>query len=524
MSRVFSIVILCLAIASKLTAQSTETRLVPSLNLKWETDSIFPTVESVLYDGEKEHIYTANINGHFMKKDGNGSISRMRADGTSIQAEWISGLNAPTGLAIHGDRLYTTDIDEVISISISTGQIVERIPIEGAKALNDICTGEAGILYCSDTGGNQVFKIEKGQASILIDSIDTPNGLLIKGNQLLITQWTPRTLTSFNLYTKKRKAIAKGIPWIDGLASLEGKGWITASWGGLLHFIAPNGEKTLILDTREEGMQAPDISYIPSSKTLLVATFNGNKIRAYDLTFVPQVIDPIRLDPSAISGLGLKKVTSSSDPDRLLFQRRLFQGNDISVYVVASETKTAKWEDYGIEEFIYVINGRARLHPAEGKERFYYPGDFFLVPKGYKGAWETQGGQSYYHELSIIANERTSTADTQLSPVLMDKAQIAGINISPVDGSNQSFHDLLHHGQDLKVITQSEHPNTVLDFRNTTEQLIYIIAGALTLQAKGGESMTFQTGDFFILPHNFVGSWVSEGHQLFRTLRVEKAK
>jgi|GEM_PF-315601 len=524
MQRVFLPLLLCLIICVQLTGQKHSPKLIPKLTLKWETDSIFPTVESVLYQAQTQYIYTANIDGHFMKKDGQGSIGRMKSDGTQIQADWVSGLNAPTGLCIQGHFLYTTDIDEVVTIDLQAEKIVDRIPIEGAEALNDICIDAEGRLYCSDTGGNKVFQIKNGKSSILINDIETPNGLMIKEGKLMITQWTPRTLSQYDLKTGKLQKLVGGIPWIDGLESIPKSGWITASWGGLLHHVTPEGEKTMILDTREEGLQAPDISYITATKTLLVATFDGNKIRAFDVDFVPKIIKPMPLDPSAISGLGLKKVTSSADPERLLFQKMLFQGNEISVFVVASETKTANWEDYGIEEFIYVINGRARLNPATSEERFYYPGDFFWVPKGYKGEWETQGGNSFYHELSVIANERDDSPNPDPNPILMDKTKIAGIHITQEEDQAKHFYDVLQKGKDLTVFTQSESPQAIQGFESDSEQLIYIIAGALTLEVAGGERFHFQTGDFFVLPKGFVGTWTSDGHKLFRTLRVEKTR
>ncbi len=522
MQRVFLSLLLCFSMSIQLPGQNDSLNLVPKLTLKWETDSIFPTVESVMYDAQTQYIYTANIDGHFMKKDGQGSISRMRPDGSQVEPNWISGLHAPTGLCIKDQFLYTTDIDEVIAIDVQVGKIVERIPIEGAEALNDICIDAKGNLYCSDTGGNKIFQIKNGKSTILINDIDTPNGLMIKEGNLVITQWTPQALSQYDLKTGKLDKLVGGIPWIDGLESIPEAGWITASWGGLLHHVTAKGEKTMILDTREEGLQAPDISYIPATKTLLVATFDGDKIRAFDVEFVPKIIKPIPLAPSALSGLGLKKVTSSADPERLLFQKMLFQGNEISVFVVASETKTANWEDYSIEEFIYVINGRARLSPTKAEERFYYPGDFFLVPKGYQGEWETQGGNSFYHELSVIANERDDTPSDSHNPILMDKAKIAGINLTPAEGQAKNYNDVLHKGRDLTVSTQSESPQTIENFESSSEALIYIIAGALTLEIEGGERFLFQTGDFFILPKGFRGTWTSEGHKLFRTLRVEK--
>ena len=51
-----------------------------------------------------------------------------------------------------------------------------------------------------------------------------------------------------------------------------------------------------------------------------------------------------------------------------------------------------------------------------------------------------------------------------------------------------------------------------------------MISGTLNLTPKGGETQTFYTGDFLILPADFIGQWESKGHRLFRSLRVYKAE
>lgn len=240
--------------------------------------------------------------------------------------------------------------------------------------------------------------------------------------------------------------------------------------------------------------------------------------------FVPKKVEPILMDKLALSGLGLKQVTSSADPERVLFQKRLYHGEEISVYIVASETKTAHWENYGLEEFIYVFNGRARLHPMNADQQYFYPGDFFIVPKGYSGEWETQGGATFYYELSVIANDRSTIPSPNKMPVGMHKAKIAGIDLTPMGNKENEYYDVLHQGKDLIITTHSEKPTFLSSFTCDTEQLIYVIAGAVTLQTKEGEQFTYYTGDFFVLPKEFKGSWKSEGHELFRTLRVQKAK
>jgi uncharacterized cupin superfamily protein len=45
--------------------------------------------------------------------------------------------------------------------------------------------------------------------------------------------------------------------------------------------------------------------------------------------------------------------------------------------------------DYGEDEFCYILEGRVRLTDAAGKVEEYKTGDAFVIPKGFRGVWET---------------------------------------------------------------------------------------------------------------------------------------
>lgn len=239
-----------------------------------------------------------------------------------------------------------------------------------------------------------------------------------------------------------------------------------------------------------------------------------------------QIIKPILLDKATLSGLNLKSVTNQAQPKRRLFQKNLYRGLEIAVYVVSSETAEADWDNYGIDEFIFVVNGRARLHPRNGEERFYYPGDFFFAPKGYTGEWETQGGTEFYHELSVIAvNRPKEKVDSLQLPYLLDKNKLAGRGITTIENTEkEAYKDILVEGAELDVHLEGELATTKDIMTPLKEQLIYIVSGALSLTPTDGETQTFYTGDFLVLPTGFTGKWESKGHRLFRSLRVYKAE
>ena len=81
----------------------------------------FLTPESVLHDSGQDIYFVSNINGSPTAKDNNGFISRLKPDGAVENLKFIEGgkggvvLNAPKGLALHGDTLWVADIDVVRS-------------------------------------------------------------------------------------------------------------------------------------------------------------------------------------------------------------------------------------------------------------------------------------------------------------------------------------------------------------------------------------------------------------------------
>jgi hypothetical protein len=54
------------------------------------------------------------------------------------------------------------------------------------------------------------------------------------------------------------------------------------------------------------------------------------------------------------------------------------------------ESTPGKWNcDYAEDEFVYLIEGKARLTNADGHAETFGPGSAFLIPAGFKGSWET---------------------------------------------------------------------------------------------------------------------------------------
>lgn len=78
-------------------------------NKIWETPVDLKNPESVVYAPKQNLLFVSNINGKPDQKDQNGFISTVSpSNGSIVELNWITGLNAPKGMAINNNnrRLY----------------------------------------------------------------------------------------------------------------------------------------------------------------------------------------------------------------------------------------------------------------------------------------------------------------------------------------------------------------------------------------------------------------------------------
>src|SRR5690606_16026969 len=90
--------------------------------------------------------------------------------------QWATGLNAPKGMAILDDKLYVTDIDELVEINIADSAITNRFPVQGAAFLNDVAT-DGKKVYFSDSQTGKVHVLEDGKVNTVAEGMEAINGL-----------------------------------------------------------------------------------------------------------------------------------------------------------------------------------------------------------------------------------------------------------------------------------------------------------------------------------------------------------
>ncbi len=263
----------------------------------WTLTEGLDAPESTYYDNDSKSIYVSVVGGQPDAKDGNGAIHKLDRNGKMTTKDWVKGLNAPKGLRAYKGTLWVSDIDQVIAINIEDGSVSKKIDIPGAKFLNDVAIDDGGVVFVSDTLVSRIYRIEDDKSAVFIDGkqLESPNGLLIQGNKLIVASWgliedgnwgtkAMGHVYSIGLGTKLiNKITRRPLGHLDGL-EVDSKGnYIVSDWmaGKVFRIKAANGKSEMLM----YGFKgSADIGIIPSTQTLIVPRMNENKVTAYALS------------------------------------------------------------------------------------------------------------------------------------------------------------------------------------------------------------------------------------------------
>lgn len=246
----------------------------------WEANQNLHIPESVLYRGDTKELYVSLIDGVGNVKDGKGGVAILNLDGSMKNPEWITGLNAPKGLAIYKNTLYIADITAVVSVDIPSGKVKNTLEIEGAVFLNDITVDNKGILYVSDTRTNKIYQIKNNTYSLYLENVTSANGLKWIKNELFVLAGTEL----WKIDTKKKVTIvAKGFEKVgDGLEPIGKDEFIATCWAGIIYHIKADGTIYKLQEVQGK-MNTADLSYNAKDKIIYIPTFNQNSVIAYQL-------------------------------------------------------------------------------------------------------------------------------------------------------------------------------------------------------------------------------------------------
>jgi sugar lactone lactonase YvrE len=258
-----------------------------SVEERWATDRVMKTPESVLYDEERDLLYVSNINGSPLGKDGNGFISKLATDGTVIELEWVTGLNAPKGAGIADATLYVTDIDELVAVDIRSGDVVGRYPAPGSIFLNDVAVDREGRVYISDSSKDNsvIYRFDGTDVAAWLhgDEISMPNGLCMDGERLLVGNSGDGSIKSVDPSSKRVTVVASVGSGIDGLRRYGDHGFVVSDWRGATVLVGRGGEIVPLVNTTDADINAADLELVAKLNLLVIPTFYDDRVVAYTI-------------------------------------------------------------------------------------------------------------------------------------------------------------------------------------------------------------------------------------------------
>ena len=259
--------------------------------VKWVVDGLNEP-ESVLFDKKNNVIYISNINGDPLKLDNNGYISKISVDGQILDKKWITGLDAPKGMAIFNDHLFVADLNKIWKFNISNKK-KKSFLVNDAGFLNDLVADKNGNIYASDMFKNRIYKLKNETITIWKKSklLDSPNGLLIEGNYLIIASWgkikrgfeteIKGKLLKVNLKTREIKKFfsTRPIGNLDGIVFNKDNGYLSTDWtkGKLLSI----NKKGIVTNSFKINEGSSDLEILMHKNLILIPMMKNNNLTAF---------------------------------------------------------------------------------------------------------------------------------------------------------------------------------------------------------------------------------------------------
>lgn len=182
---------------------------------------------------------------------------------------------------------------------------------------------------------------------------------------------------------------------------------------------------------------------------------------------------------------------------------------------------TGRFEPYGVNEFMLLLEGSVTMVVADGREVSVNAGQTFVLPKGLPCQWKQEGYVRKYFVIFADPGGAPPADPDALSVILplpagpsggLSQAQIADPSIFLGEIPTQHNHVYFQDSSGQMTVglwTSTPFETAATPFRRN--EFMYLLEGSVTLTDGDGVKHHFQAGDSAYVPMGAVRGWKSTG-------------
>ena len=161
----------------------------------------FTMPESAYFDEATGQIIVSQIGTFGPEAGADGKLSLVSPEGEMIDAEWVTGLIDPKGMASSDGKLYVADANGLQVVDMATGELSDPVEMPGAMMLNDVTVGDDGTIYVSDMFAGGIYRLQGDAVDQVVAAggVSLPNGILAHDGSIIIGSFGDEMAEDFSV-------------------------------------------------------------------------------------------------------------------------------------------------------------------------------------------------------------------------------------------------------------------------------------------------------------------------------------